>query len=345
MPGMRHDSLVRLPAVLTGETHSASGPSRVLGVDGGATKTLAAVFDVASGEVHLGRGGPSNPDAVGNEDALAALAQATGEALDGAGAHVADAAVIALAGTDTDAVAALVAGAFDPDWVVVNDVVAAWAAATAVAPGVAVISGTGSNVFGVGPGGEAWRAGGWGYLLGDEGSGFWIAVQGIRAALADRDGSGPPTAIGEAACAHFDVRPIERLATEIYARPVDHAEIAAFGALVADAADAGDAVARAILHDAGRELARRALAVIENTGLEGGFDVGLVGSNWKAGRAMIDPFAEMIGERAPQARVAPADLEAVGGSLLLAARVGGVELDPDTLQAALTAALTRGVSA
>ena len=82
-----------------------------------------------------------------------------------------------------------------------------------------------------------------GYLLGDEGSGFWIAVQGIRAALADRDGSGPTTAIGEAACAHFDVRPIERLATEIYARPVDHAEIAAFGALVADAADAGDAVA------------------------------------------------------------------------------------------------------
>ena len=100
---------------------------------------------------------------------------------------------------------------------------------------------------------------------------------------------------------------------------MDHAEIAAFGAPVADAADAGDDVARAILADAGRELARRALAVIENTGLEGGFDVGLVGSNWKAGRAMIGPFAEMIGERAPQARVAPAELEAVGGSLLLAA--------------------------
>ena len=61
-------------------------------------------------------------------------------------------------------------------WIVVNDVVAAWAAATGAGPGVAAISGTGSNVFGVGPDSRTWRAGGWGHLLGDEGSGYWLGV-------------------------------------------------------------------------------------------------------------------------------------------------------------------------
>ena len=61
------------------------------------------------------------------------------------------------------------------------------------------ISGTGSNVFGVGPARRAWRAGGWGHLLGDEGRGYWLGVQSISAALRDRDASGPQTALGDAA--------------------------------------------------------------------------------------------------------------------------------------------------
>jgi len=74
--------------------------------------------------------------------------------------------VIALAGTDTDAVARHVRAARSEDWLVVNDVVAAWATATDAQPGIGVISGTGSNVLGVGADGRAWRAGGWGHMLG-----------------------------------------------------------------------------------------------------------------------------------------------------------------------------------
>ena len=58
-------------------------------------------------------------------------------------------------------------------------------------PGVGAISGTGSNVFGVGADGRAWRAGGWGHLLGDEGSGYWLGIESIRAALRDREAPGP----------------------------------------------------------------------------------------------------------------------------------------------------------
>ena len=140
-------------------------------------------------------------------------AKAAGEALIGAadeaieqagiGRERLSAAVLAIAGTDTDAVATHVRAAGLEEWIVVNDVVGAWVTATGVGPGIAVISGTGSNVFGVGPDGRAWRAGGWGHLLGDEGSGYWFGVQSIKAALADREASGPRTALSDAAPVFF----------------------------------------------------------------------------------------------------------------------------------------------
>src|SRR6202167_1231431 len=151
---MRRDSLVQLPAVLS-TVQPRTDAHFVMGVDGGATKTLAAVLDLRT-------------------------------------------AVLAIAGTDTEDVAQHVRSARTDAWLVVNDVVAAWATATGGGPGVAAIAGTGSHVFGVHlDGGEtrAWRAGGWGHALGDEGSGYWLGVQSIKAALRDREASGPATAI------------------------------------------------------------------------------------------------------------------------------------------------------
>ena len=77
--------------------------------------------------------------------------------------------MLGIAGTDTEDVERNVLAARTDAWIVVNDVVAAWATATGVGPGVAAIAGTGSNVFGVNlDGGEtrAWRAGGWGACAG-----------------------------------------------------------------------------------------------------------------------------------------------------------------------------------
>src|SRR5690242_17865621 len=119
-----------------------------MGVDGGATKTLAAVMDLTEGVLHLGHGGSSNPDAVGAEAAGGALLMAAGQALGRMGIAMGDldGAVLAMAGTDTDAIRALVApggpiaqaGGWSASvaevWVVVNDVVGAWAAATGAAP-------------------------------------------------------------------------------------------------------------------------------------------------------------------------------------------------------------------
>ena len=148
---MKRDPLVQLPDVLT-QAQANSGARFVMGVDGGATKTLAAVLDLQSMTLHLGHGGPSNQDAVGADAAVGALLKAADEALEQASIKAADlgAAVLAIAGTDPADVARNVRAARPETWILVNDVVGAWATATGGGPGVAAIAGTGSNVFGVG---------------------------------------------------------------------------------------------------------------------------------------------------------------------------------------------------
>ena len=326
---MDRDSLVKLPAVLAHfDAESAADEARfLLGIDGGATKTLAAVLDVEHGRLHLGHGGPSNQDAVGVAAAGEALFGAADEALASAG--IADeqlqAAVLAVAGTDTEAVVRHVRAKRSEEWIVVGDVVGAWATATDARPGVGAISGTGSNVFGVSADGRAWRAGGWGHQLGDEGSGYWLGLQSIKAALRDRERSGPETALSEAAIEFFEVTSVEELAAKVYSKPLTKGEIAAFAIETATLAERGDAVAQELYERGAAELACQIAAVIDQAGLEGKFPVGLIGSAYKAGAVFVDPLTQAIHAVAPRARVAVVEMAPVGGSLLLAARACGAE--------------------
>ena len=115
---MNVDSLVQLPAALTHPRESGDA-SFVLGVDGGATKTLAAVLDLDSRKLYVALGGPSNEDAVGTQAAVQAVLGAADEAIKRAGIEADEigAAVLAIAGTDTDAIAQHVLLARTADWV------------------------------------------------------------------------------------------------------------------------------------------------------------------------------------------------------------------------------------
>jgi glucosamine kinase len=330
---VKRDPLVKLPAALAhfDAVPSARGARYLLGVDGGATKTLAAVLDVERREVHLGHGGSANQDADGPLAAGLALFGAADEALAGAGIadEQLDAAVLAVAGTDTEAVVGHVRQVRSEEWVVVGDVVGAWATATGARPGVGAIAGTGSNVFGVGSAGgrtRAWRAGGWGHVLGDEGSAYWLAVQAVRAALRDRERAGPETALSGAALEFFKAPSLEELAPRFYdERTMTKGRVAEFAVRVAQAALAGDAVARELYERAARELAGQIAAVIEQTGLRGRFPVGLIGGAFKAGPVYVDPLAAAIHAEAPEAQVEVVEMAPVGGAVLIAARVCGAE--------------------
>jgi N-acetylglucosamine kinase-like BadF-type ATPase len=339
MPGVNRDPLVQLPPELAGPAAAAGAASAryVLGIDGGATKTLAAVLDLDRRALHLGHGGPSNQDAVGPRAAVQALLGAADEALARAGIaqDALCAAVLAVAGTDTDSIVRHLRELRDDAWIVVNDVVGAWATATGARPGVGAISGTGSNVFGVGRAddtdgaegwvGRSWRAGGWGHLLGDEGSGYWLGAESIRAALHDRDGSGPPTALSDAALRFFGSPSVEALAASVYTTPLTKGEVAAFAIETSRLAGEGDTVARELYARAAAALGEQIRAVIVRTGLQGAFPVGLIGSAFRAGPVFVQPLTAAVHAAAPEAEVFPVGMAPVGGSLLLAARACGRE--------------------
>jgi N-acetylglucosamine kinase-like BadF-type ATPase len=326
---MDQSSLVQLPAFLSAAPAGAE-VRYVMGVDGGATKTLAAVLDLQEQVLHVGHGGPSNEDAIGTSAAVQALLGAADAAIEqaGIGAEQLGAAVLAIAGTDTNAIARSVREVRTDAWIVVNDVVGAWATATGVGAGVAVIAGTGSNVFGVGGSGadlRAWRAGGWGHVLGDEGSGYWLGVQSIKAALRHREASGPATALSDAVVAFFGAESVEAVAQSVYSKPLTKGEIAAFAVETSRLAEQGDAVARDLYERGARELGEQIVAVLHQTELAQStaapeFPVGLIGSAFKAGAVFVEPLTRAIHAVAPAARVAAVEMAPVGGSLLLAAR-------------------------
>jgi glucosamine kinase len=339
---MEPTSLMPLPpALLDGSRGSRA--SHVLGVDGGATKTLAAVLDLDSYDVSIGTAGPSNADAVGLEAATAAMLEASREALEGAdvSADAVGAAVFALAGSVTPLAEPALERVFGDHLWVVNDVVAAWAVGTGTAPGVAAISGTGSHVFGVDAAGRSWRTGGWGHVLGDEGSGYWIGLEAVKAALKARDGSGPATGLMTRAAEWFDVAAIELLPEGFYAKEPSKADVAAFTLAVAEEARAGDEVARAIFQRAGSDLATQTLAVVRALGLEWSpFTVGLVGSVWESGELIRTAYEADVEAAAPQATFVAPELPPAAGALLLAARANGTwdELVRERFDEAVSAA-------
>jgi N-acetylglucosamine kinase-like BadF-type ATPase len=173
-------------------------------------------------------------------------------------------------------------------------------------PAVVLIAGTGAIAFGRGKhGGEA-RAGGWGPVIGDEGSGFAIARRGLSAVVRDLDGRGPHTQIRDLLFDSEGTRSPAELLQKIYRSEGGPADVAAYFPLVLRAAREGDAIARTILREAGEELALAAATVIQRLDLKGeSFPVSMVGGVFAAGDILISPLRERLRAVAPGARLGP----------------------------------------
>lgn len=360
----RKDSLTTLPAELlpgaAGHRTASADSGLLIGIDGGATKTIAAVLDLDSGQVTAAETGPSNPEAVGFDAAAEAIDTAIRAAFQqfpqdrlspdrfrpaaGEKATAAAAAVVGVAGVNIDADRArLLTGITalkSPVTLAVNDVVAAWAAGALAAPGIAAISGTGSNTFGVNAQGEAWRCGGWGHILGDEGSGFMIALNAVKAAVAYRDGRGPWSAVIPRMVDFYELDKIEDIMPVIY-REFDKAHIAAFAQQVAEAARDGDELAAGIFRQAAADLAAQIEVIHRVLEFDGPTEVTLIGNAFQAGEVFTGPLRERLRPVTGGTEFSAPRLPAVGGSLWLAARAAGVEarLHAGELAASLEEAL------
>ncbi|CAM5292884.1 ATPase OS=Streptomyces tendae OX=1932 GN=GUR47_23530 PE=4 SV=1 [Streptomyces tendae] len=162
-------------------------------------------------------------------------------------------------------VAALLADLPVQEAAVTSDAVTAHAGALGGRAGVVLAIGTGAVAVGIGADGTYARVDGWGPLLGDDGSGARIGTAGLRAALRAHDGRGPATVLLDAAGGLFG--DLERLPATVGGDGNPARTAASFAPEVARAADAGDAVAAAILRDAAADLAGTALAAAGRIGV------------------------------------------------------------------------------
>ncbi len=305
----------------------------VLAVDGGQSSTLALLADLNGTILASGRGGPSNHynEPGGPQRLESALRDSTGQAVQAAGLGVETIAQVCLGMSGIHPQAQIITQALFPAASVelLHDAVTALAGASVAQPGVIVISGTGAVAYGRLASGEAARSGGWGYLIGDEGSGYWIGIEAIRAACQASDGRGAPTSLVERILAHLQADDLAVLRVKIYGQEVSRGALASLATVTADAAHDGDQVAIQLLQRAGQELAQTALAVIARLGrLESGQPIYYTGGVFRAGALILDSFTALVAAGSPNSSVhAPAFSPAVG-SLLLALRAAGVELTP-----------------
>jgi N-acetylglucosamine kinase-like BadF-type ATPase len=202
---------------------------------------------------------------------------------------------------------------------VVNDALVALEAGAPGQPGVVVISGTGSISYGRNAAGEAARSGGWGYVLGDEGSGYWIGRAALRAVLRESDRRGPRTALSPLLLQHFGVSQAQGLIHEVYHTNLKPPAIGALAQCVQTAFSHGDAVAIGILRGAADELEASALSVAKRLGLVGQtFPFILAGGIFRAVPWLQQELERRLPVVAPGSLVRRLDREPAIGAVALA---------------------------
>lgn len=301
----------------------------VLGIDGGGTSTICLLADTNGRTIAQTHAPASNYRKTDLRAARAAIAGGVNAVLAQAATSAATppriiAACAGLAGVDTDADAALwrthLAGIVACEPVrVVNDGEIALYGALADAPGVLVISGTGSIVWTTAADGRRVRVGGWDYILSDEGSGYSIGLRVLRAVAAAYDGRTEPTSLTAGVLRAFHVSDFNALLDAVYHEQTTPQRIAALAPLADDAAAAGDAIATRVIAASAQELAQLAAAAVRLGGLGRMTTVPVVlaGGVLLAGGAFAARFQALLSADVPGAQfVTPRQTPAAGAALL-----------------------------
>ncbi len=222
-----------------------------LGIDGGGTKTTCLVCDESLNEIFRTVGSSINFYSEGLDRARENMKEMLGAIAENTGISHFDGVCIgssALFGrADEKTKADFCNGVFDCDNIIMDSDLFIALKSTGKENAAVVIAGTGSMAAGFNADGEIITKGGYGYVLGDEGSGYAIALDGIKAAVRSLDGTGDKTVLGEYLLEFACVNTKEELVDVFYSDKTDRKKIASFAPYVSRAAEDGDITALAIL--------------------------------------------------------------------------------------------------
>lgn len=315
----------------------------VVGIDGGGTSTTAWV-SLASGlsdpmAKPLGKattGSSNSRRSVSVEQAFDNIELAVNQACQAGGIprQSLSVAVLALAGCDRAedklAYASLAEQRNLAEFVSVeNDGVPLLALAARTGPAVAIVSGTGSIGIARDADGIIRRSGGWGYLFGDEGSGFGLGVDALRAVAQADDGRGNTTKLTAAVCEFYNVEKPQDLISAVYDDPAHQQSVAKLASNVIKLSDAGDPVATQIVERGKHELLTLLMSLVEKSRLQTeSFSLALAGGVFVHSESWFGGFESAA--RAAWPQIANVNLveNPVSGAVILAqqefeARFGG----------------------
>jgi N-acetylglucosamine kinase-like BadF-type ATPase len=295
-----------------------------LGVDGGASKTLAVVVDAEGREVGRGLAGSGNHTVAGAERAAENIWAAAEAAARQAGARLPlDWAWLGLAGVHRAMGRATMLphlGGIAHELKLTNDAALALGALPRGC-GVALIAGTGSFALGHDAAGNVAQAGGWGHVMGDEGAGYDLGRRALQAALRASDARGPRTELLPSILRAWSLEEPADLVPQVYAA-FDATRIAQLAPVVLDVAAAGDATARAIVARGAAELALGALTVASQLALPADtLPLALVGSLMLHAPAYRQQVLRLVRRRRPQGETALVSDPALSAAQSLAANI------------------------
>ena len=311
-----------------------------IGVDGGGTQTRCVVLDDQGQVKGYGVSGASKPDAVEPALGRANLQESIRlacEAYGGVGAI--DTVFIGMGGVISQADIDVVLGMVnDLGWRpnvpigVDVDIAIALAGGTGGQPGIALIVGTGSSCYGRNAAGETWRSGGWGYIIDDYGSGFYLGQKALEAVIRAADGRAPATALTAPIMAGLGIHDLNEVMHRIYYPRLDHTGIAALAPIVVQVAEQEhDATAQAIIERGCDELALMVATVTQRLQLGDNVLVVPVGSLGTVNVYYRQVLEKAITRLLPQARIRSEVAPAVIGAAFLALKQIGITLSEDTL--------------
>lgn len=310
-----------------------------LGIDGGGTKTQAAICDESGAVLGSGLAGASGIDSVGGEAAALAIGAAVDAARQQGGLPAApfDGVFFGMAGVTSEADRAIVRDIarqlrLGPAIEVDHDIRISLAGGLSGRPGIALIAGTGSSCYGRNETGESWQSGGWGHWVSDEGSSYWFGCQAIRLALGTYDGRWRSSLL-EPVRLGLGIERMTDVHNRLYTQAISKAELAGFAPLLMEAAASGDSLAQEVIATGTRDLAEMVAAVARNLGWEATpCEVTLTGGLWRAGEIVLTPFGRSLAALMPGASVVLPELSPVLGACILALQGAGVAVDDEIVR-------------
>lgn len=315
----------------------------VIGIDGGGTRVRAAIARADGQLLGQGEAGTGNYHDVGADVVRDNIGQAVSQAWTAAGQlpRRADAIFLGLGSIVTPEDRDVVRGIVDELGIVNDgrigvdhDLRVALAGGLAGQPGIVLIAGTGSSCYGRNEQGQNWQAGGWGPILDDPGSSYWLGRQAMIAAIRDFDGRGSTTRLHASVVAALGIGSVREIMRRVELEGMARSEIAALAPLVTTAATEGDEVARSLIERGVDQLALMVATVAERVAFATSsqlIPVVVTGGLTSAGDVFVSPLQRAVQRRAPQTCIVDARMTPALGGVALALGMLDVPLSPQVI--------------